>query len=603
MNDPEMRPMTIIAQDPSVKKNGSILRAQVQVPYERLRPGPTGYRVKVIDYDASTSTLYQARANRDYEERRGPRDPYAHAADRTLLNDPRFHAQNVYAIVMRTLARFEFALGRRVNWSFDGHQIHAAPHAFDGANAFYSRDARGLLFGYFAGALTGKTVFSCLSHDVIAHETSHALLDGLRERYLYPSSPDQAAFHEGFADLVALLSILSVPELVEHGLDYADATRKLPGSDSGEAAGMTPRRRERMAPAQRRGARALPAASNLIHKSCLTLESLRGGFLTGLAVEMGQEMSGIRGQALRNAVDLIKNPSRYAKMKEPHERGRIFLAAMMGAVLEIWRRRLAEISLVESEFYNRRQAAEQGAEAAHHLLTISIRALDYAPATDLEFGEFLSAILTADREMYPDDRLKYREALRKSFASHYITPASRATSPEIGIWEPPGPPGRLTRGNTHFESLQRDRDEVFKFVWENRRALGIDEDAYTRVISVLPCQRVGSDGFVVRETVGQYYQTMRLRADELQRTGIRPPKGMKPWQMVTLYGGGALVFDEFGTLKFHVRNRILNAAKQQKRLQHLYEGGYYTHRALLRDFADLHRRRAMRVRPERDMGV
>ena len=31
---------------------------------------------------------------------------------------PAFHAQNVYALVMRTLARFEFALGRRVGWSF-----------------------------------------------------------------------------------------------------------------------------------------------------------------------------------------------------------------------------------------------------------------------------------------------------------------------------------------------------------------------------------------------------------------------------------------------------------------------------------------------------
>ena len=31
----------------------------------------------------------------------------------TLLGDPTFHAQNVYAIIMRILARFEHALGRR----------------------------------------------------------------------------------------------------------------------------------------------------------------------------------------------------------------------------------------------------------------------------------------------------------------------------------------------------------------------------------------------------------------------------------------------------------------------------------------------------------
>src|SRR5918993_1424458 len=58
--------------------------------------------------------------------------------NRALLEDPRFHAQNVYAIIMRTLARFEFALGRRVGWSFLGHQLQVAPHAFADANAFYS---------------------------------------------------------------------------------------------------------------------------------------------------------------------------------------------------------------------------------------------------------------------------------------------------------------------------------------------------------------------------------------------------------------------------------------------------------------------------------
>ena len=131
---------------------------------------------------------------------------------------PSWSAINVYAIVMRTLARFEFALGRRVAWGSDGHQIHIAPHAFAEANAFYSREDRGLFFGYFASK-RGKPVFTCLAHDVIAHETTHAIPDGLRSRYLEPSSPDQAAFHEGFADVVALLSVFSLPDVVGSLLD------------------------------------------------------------------------------------------------------------------------------------------------------------------------------------------------------------------------------------------------------------------------------------------------------------------------------------------------------------------------------------------------
>src|SRR5262245_33777293 len=116
------------------------------------------------------------------------------------------------------------SLGRRCAWGFGGHQIHIVPHAFADANAFYSRDDRAIFFGYFMGG-DGKPVFTCLSHDVVAHETTHALLDGLRRRYMERSTPDQAAFHEGFADIVAVLSMFSLPDVVDAGLDLASGGR------------------------------------------------------------------------------------------------------------------------------------------------------------------------------------------------------------------------------------------------------------------------------------------------------------------------------------------------------------------------------------------
>src|SRR4030095_10999551 len=80
-------------------------------------------------------------------------------------------------------------------------------------NAFYSPEAKGILFGYFTAAkknqgdnLPGQCVFTCLSHDIIAHEVTHAVIDGIRTYFTEPTNPDVLAFHEAFADLTALFS-------------------------------------------------------------------------------------------------------------------------------------------------------------------------------------------------------------------------------------------------------------------------------------------------------------------------------------------------------------------------------------------------------------
>src|SRR5205823_8622482 len=63
-----------------------------------------------------------------------------------------------------------------------------------------------IFFGYFPASLTdpgfnlpGQTVFTCLSHDIIAHETTHALVDSQRDFFMEPTDQDAPAFHEAFA--------------------------------------------------------------------------------------------------------------------------------------------------------------------------------------------------------------------------------------------------------------------------------------------------------------------------------------------------------------------------------------------------------------------
>ena len=550
------RKTTILAQDPSIRLNGKIVRAQIDIPNEALQPGPRGYRVQVVDYDSSTHTLYKTVPHPSNRDDDLPDDPFREMSDDALLASPDFHAMNTYAIIMRTLARFESALGRRVAWSFPGHQIQVAPHAFADANAFYSPEDQALMFGYFPGHAGVDRVFACLAHDVVAHETTHALLDGLRQRYTDPSSPQQAGFHEGFADIVALLSVFSLRDVVGRVLDPARHGERIPA--------------EAVSP-----------------------QALRRSILMGVAEQFGQELSGIRGNALRRSVTLDPGQDylKEAEFEEPHRLGEVLVAAVMNAFLNVWQARL-ESYLRESKSIDRLRAVEEGAEVADRLLTICIRALDYCPPTDLQFGDFLSALLTSDWEMYPKD-LKYgfRDAIRASFGGYGIHPTSKGKC-EPGAWDPPLAGKRPVYDRTHFEAMQRDPDELFRFVWENRKAFNLCEDADTRVLSVRPCLRIGTDGFALRETVVEYLQLLTVRAEELKALKIRKPGGMPDHQEVTLYGGNAMIFDQFGLLKYNIGHSIFNTEKQSGRLSYLWESGQFAPGASkLRRFASMHRNR------------
>jgi hypothetical protein len=81
---------------------------------------------------------------------------------------------------------------------------------------------------------------------------------------------------------------------------------------------------------------------------------------------------------------------------------------------------------------------------------------------------------------------------------------------------------------------------------------------------------------VLHETVAEYVQILTLQADELKkRLGIVPPKGIDPTRRIRIFGGGALIFDEYGQLKYQIANRIENTKQQQVRLDYLGESGFF----------------------------
>ena len=207
-----------------------INQVTLQVPWEEaLLPGPVGEYLEVVDYDPASGCFYAPvdlndphllAAGRPGPLRGQPAVPPADGLRRGDDHDP----------PLRACARPPGPLVRRTSSEGDGEVRWKAEYV-PRLRIYPARPARGqrllqpgeegpavrLLPGRRlepAGNLPGGMVFTCLSHDIIAHETTHALLDGLHRYFIEPSNPDVLAFHEAFADIVALFQHFSLPEVL-----------------------------------------------------------------------------------------------------------------------------------------------------------------------------------------------------------------------------------------------------------------------------------------------------------------------------------------------------------------------------------------------------
>ncbi len=382
-----------------------------RVPWEPLGPGPTGEYVDVVDHDPASACFYQ---------------PVDLDADRLVgadgldpdEGDPQFHQQFAYAVAMTTIRNFEKALGRRVLWVLrDENRPHGQwesfvrrlriyPHAFRGANAYYSPAKKALLFGYFPASasatgaqLPGGMVFTCLSHDIVAHETTHALLDATLPKYLEASNPDMLAFHEAFADIVALFQHFSFPEVLYHQI------------------------------AKTRG--------DLASQSLLGQLAQQFGQATGMYGGLREAIGRINEETGRWET-LEPDPAAYEREREPHNRGALLVAAIFDAFLAIYRSRVADLirlatggsgvlpaGALPPDLTHR--LTREAAKTAQHVLGMCIRALDYCPPVDLTFGDYLRAIITADIDLVPDDEHHYRIAFIEAFRKRGMYPRDLRT--------------------------------------------------------------------------------------------------------------------------------------------------------------------------------
>lgn len=467
---PESRHLRCYAFDPSLAgtlENSDINEIELEIPWEPLEPGPVGEYLEVVDVDPASQLYYPPVDLNDTAvlAQRGIAATETH---------PQFHQQMVYAVAMATIDHFEQAFGRKIFWSNriereSGDQkyqeyfvprLRIYPHALRARNAYYSPVKKALLFGYFPvttkdeANAPGTTVFACLSHDIIVHEMSHALLDGVHPRFNEPTNPDVHAFHEAFADIVAIFQRFSYRGVLEN-----------------------------------------------------TIRSTRGdlgarNMLAQLAQQFGRATG--RGAALRDALggnDPATGlwtprqpvPNALEDVYEPHERGAILVAAVFRAFTLCYSRKTADLfrlatggtgvlpdGALHPDLIGR-LAGEARALAAR-ILRMCIRGLDYCPPVDLTFGDYLRAVVTADLDVHPRDEDGCRVAFVQSFREWGITQASvRAVSVDSLRWDKFAiagaraairPPRESAPSNTGWSSEGKDA-----------RALKAEERTYGRLLS------------------------------------------------------------------------------------------------------------------------
>jgi hypothetical protein len=179
----------ILPKDPLVARTHGLWPVDATIASVTVGDGPTSARVAVVDYNRDLDARFaSAKLLKDGS---GFYGIVGLKNDRSLDNF-NFHQVNLWPIIEQilTLLEDDGALGRPVPWEPGLGRLLVMPHAGYQDNAFCDRSTGAMHLFYFDGP-DGKPVYTCLSHDMIAHELGHAVLDGLKPGYNEASSPER----------------------------------------------------------------------------------------------------------------------------------------------------------------------------------------------------------------------------------------------------------------------------------------------------------------------------------------------------------------------------------------------------------------------------
>ena len=389
----------LMIQDPRASKLEKIKPTEGFDPDQEdfYLDGPVTKRVAVLDFSPKTGELLNGayfrppppgRVRGWYARTRTQPDDDVYKAKGKELYTPEFMQVSTFAAVLKTMYLFEWEkkgeeeaiLGRPLTWSFDAPQLFVIPRAGEQANAFYHRDSHSLQFFYFRSPRDRrKIIYTCLSRDIVAHETGHAIVDGIAPDLLDACTPQSLAIHEAIADLTALLMAFASHTLRKEVLKKTEGSIK---EDS-------------------------TAFSTIAEE---------------VGAEIRRRRKGLRN--LRNLKNLNpRDEENFVRGDEPHDLSEVLSGALYNVMIQIHENLKSELAK-DPRYVNRPRplfsaSGEALMEGAKRFRRMIFRALDYLPPGEVTFLDYGRAIIATDQIAYPDDN-KMRNWIRAEFVDRHI---------------------------------------------------------------------------------------------------------------------------------------------------------------------------------------
>ncbi len=369
-DQPTSKPMAMLLQDPYwLDDKGEYLHRDYPFPLDQdflVGTGSSKFIVRdspkwdtgLLDWGGSATGL-------GYEDLK---ESASLRSFRSIVDDPQFRQVNSFAVASHTLHNIEEALGREITWR-NGRPLEIRPHASLN-DSHYDSFSLSLSFGSSTVRYGGKyeRIWHCLSHDVLTHETAHAIFDSVRPLFVYSAEIDTDALHESISDLLALSGKLEHPTVVERL--YGDLR------DNGGV---------------------IAPCANFLYMSPRN----PGGAHTSAERNI-YSLPLVYSRSYLHPANLIHQHYDPQEPKEPHARSAVWTAAICDILDELLKKTLVS-GETETRNGNSDDFTQAVVDAAYRIRGALLRALHYVPLSSVTMPLLARLFCKADERFSPED--------------------------------------------------------------------------------------------------------------------------------------------------------------------------------------------------------